>query len=68
MNHPDFIHANVKSKLISDGFDISVAQMCANKAVDHYRSSGSASGRGKMFDDCFRIAKAWAMKYQPKKK
>jgi hypothetical protein len=68
MNHPDFIHANVKSKLISDGFAISVAQMCANKAVDHYRCSSSASGKGKMFDDCLSIAKAWAKKYQPKRK
>lgn len=67
MNHIDFIHANVKSKLISDGFDVSVAQTCANKAVDHYRCSGSASANGKMFDDCFRIAKAWVAKYQKKK-
>ncbi|WP_235184746.1 hypothetical protein [Photorhabdus temperata] len=37
--------------------------MASDKAVDHYRRSSSASRKGKMYDDCLHIAKAWASKY-----
>ncbi|MGG2139919.1 hypothetical protein [Symbiopectobacterium sp. RP] len=63
-----FIEKHVVAELMKQGYAPSVALKGADRALDHYRRSGSASGKGKMFDDCFRIAKAWAMKYQPKKK
>lgn len=68
MNAIQFIERNVFSELLSQGFNESVARMSANRAVDHYRRSASASGKGKMFDDCLNIAKQWAIKAQPKKK
>lgn len=67
MTPTDFIHRNVISELIKQGYEETVARQCANKAVDHYRCS-SATNRGSMFDDCLSMAKAWAAKLQPKKK
>lgn len=34
----------------------------ANFGVDHYRRCSQATAKGKMFDDCLRLAKAWAIK------
>ncbi|MGX8939331.1 hypothetical protein ACWWJF_00655 [Symbiopectobacterium sp. Eva_TO] len=68
MNHIAFIEKHVVAELVKQGYEPSVALKGADRALDHYRCSSSASGKGKMFDDCLRIAKAWAMKYQPKKK
>ncbi|PIJ49182.1 MULTISPECIES: hypothetical protein [unclassified Erwinia] len=62
-----FIEKNVISELVKQGFDNTVARMSADRAVDHYRRSASASAKGKMFDDCLFIAKAWAKKYQSKR-
>lgn len=68
MNYEDFIHQNVKSALIKQGFDPAVAWSGADKAVEQYRTHSSSSRKGKVFDDCFDMAKAWATKLQPKKK
>ncbi|SFN29355.1 hypothetical protein SAMN05216516_1052 [Izhakiella capsodis] len=62
-----FIEKNVISELVKQGFDNTVARISADRAVDHYRRSASASAKGKMFDDCLCIAKAWAKKYQKNK-
>lgn len=67
MTPAQFIEKNVISELVKQGFDNTVARMSANRAVDHYRRSASASAKGKMFDDCLCIAKAWAKKNQKKK-
>ncbi|MGX8939610.1 hypothetical protein ACWWJF_28265 [Symbiopectobacterium sp. Eva_TO] len=67
-DYTPFIEKHVVAELVKQGYEPSVALKGADRAVDHYRHSASASARGKMFDDCFRIAKAWAMKYQSKKK
>jgi len=63
-----FIEKNVISELVKQGFDVEVAHIGAREAVAHYHRSASASGKSKMFDDCLSIAKAWATKYQPKRK
>jgi len=63
----DFIHRNVISELIKQGYAEMVAHQCANRAVDHYRCC-SATKKGGMFDDCLNMAKAWATKLQPNKK
>ncbi|MCT8349476.1 hypothetical protein LGZ99_20325 [Photorhabdus temperata] len=63
MNHEQFIEKNVQAELVKLGFSSSIAGMASDKAVDHYRRSSSASRKGKMYDDCLHIAKAWASKY-----
>ncbi|OON34633.1 hypothetical protein BTJ39_23865 [Izhakiella australiensis] len=68
MNHVRFIEENVISELEKQGFDTDVAHIGAREAVAFYHRSASASRKGKQFDDCLSIAKAWAQKYQPKKK
>ncbi|WP_327214760.1 hypothetical protein [Yersinia mollaretii] len=68
MNHQDFIYQNVKDELVKLGFDPDVASIGANKAIDQFRTHSSSSRKGKLFDDCLRIGKEWAAKYQPKKK
>lgn len=68
MNPTDFIHRNVINELIKQGYDEAVARQGANYAIDHYRRCGSASAKGKMFDDCLQVAKGWASKLQSKKK
>ncbi|NHB94869.1 hypothetical protein [Photorhabdus cinerea] len=63
MNHEQFIEKNIQAELTRLGFSSSIAGMASDKAVDHYRRSSSASRKGKMYDDCLHIAKAWASKY-----
>ncbi|PQQ22148.1 hypothetical protein [Photorhabdus hindustanensis] len=63
MNHEQFIAKNIQAELTRLGFSSSIAGMASDKAVDHYRRSSSASRKGKMYDDCLNIAKAWASKY-----
>ncbi|MBC8947207.1 hypothetical protein [Xenorhabdus indica] len=70
MNHEQFIEKNIQAELTKLGFSSSIAGMASDRAVEHYRRSGSASRKGKLFDDCLSIAKAWADKYstgKPKK-
>lgn len=62
MNHIEFIEKNIKQQLVADGYSVPIAQGGANFGVDHYRRCSQASGKGKMFDDCLRLAKAWAIK------
>ncbi|NIG74979.1 hypothetical protein F3J34_15425 [Klebsiella sp. Ap-873] len=62
MNHAEFIEKNIKQVLIKEGYSIPIAQGGANFGVDHYRRCSQASAKGKMFDDCLRLAKAWAIK------
>ncbi|ARF50025.1 hypothetical protein [Pantoea stewartii] len=68
MTPVQFIEKNVITELVKQGFDIDVAHIGAREAVSYYHRSASASGKSKMFDDCLFIAKAWASKYQGKKK
>ncbi|ETS31072.1 hypothetical protein BB987_09180 [Photorhabdus temperata] len=63
MNHEQFIEKNIQAELTKLGFSSSISGMASDKAVDHYRRSSSASRKGKMYDDCLHIAKAWASKY-----
>ncbi|MBD1229528.1 hypothetical protein [Xenorhabdus griffiniae] len=63
MNHEQFIEKNIQAELIKLGFSSSIAGMASDRAVEHYRCSSSPSGKGKLFDDCLSIAKAWASKY-----
>ncbi|CAK8741637.1 hypothetical protein SODG_004954 [Sodalis praecaptivus] len=65
-DYTPFIEKHVIAELMKQGYEQSVALKGADRAVDHYRRSASASARGKMFDDCMHIAKVWASKYQPK--
>ncbi|MGL9725022.1 hypothetical protein [Sodalis sp. (in: enterobacteria)] len=67
-DYTPFIEKHVVAELMKQGYEQSVALKGADRAVDHYRRSASASARGKMFDDCLHIAKVWASKYQPKRK
>ncbi|WP_289992099.1 hypothetical protein [Photorhabdus laumondii] len=63
MNHEQFIAKNIQAELVKLGFSSSIVCIASDKAVDHYRRSSSASRKGKMYDDCLHIAKAWASKY-----
>lgn len=63
MNHEQFIAKNIQAELTRLGFSSSISDMASDKAVDYYRRSSSASRKGKMYDDCLHIAKAWASKY-----
>ncbi|MDE9447538.1 hypothetical protein KKJ04_18570 [Xenorhabdus bovienii] len=67
MNHEQFIAKNVQAELTKLGFSSSIAGMASDRAVEHYHRSGSASRKGKAFDDCLNIAKAWASKYSTEK-
>ncbi|CAJ0996801.1 hypothetical protein SODG_007586 [Sodalis praecaptivus] len=67
-DYTPFIEKHVVAELVKQGYEQSVALKGADRAVDHYRRSASASAGGKMFDDCMHIAKVWASKYQPKRK
>lgn len=67
MNYEQFIERNVQAELKKLGFSLSIAQMSSNMAIDHYRKSSQASRKGKIFDDCLNIAKAWAIKYSGQK-
>ncbi|MEQ1977592.1 MULTISPECIES: hypothetical protein [unclassified Xenorhabdus] len=67
MNHEQFIEKNVQAELTKLGFSSSIAAMASDRAKEHYRCSGSASRKGKLFDDCLSIAKAWASKYSTEK-
>lgn len=62
MNHIEFIEHHIKQKLLEDGYSLPVAQGGANFGCDHYRRCSQASAKGRMFDDCYRLAKAWADK------
>ena len=62
MNHVEFIEKNIKQSLLAEGYSLPIAQGGANFGVDHYRRCSQASAKGKMFDDCLRLAKAWAIK------
>jgi hypothetical protein len=63
MNHEQFIEQNVQAELTKLGFSLSIAAMASDRAKEHYRRATSASRKGKLFDDCLNIAKAWASKY-----
>ncbi|PQQ22395.1 hypothetical protein C6H66_23700 [Photorhabdus hindustanensis] len=63
MNHEQFIARNIQAELTRLGYSDSISGMASDKAVDYYRRSSSASRKGKMYDDCLHIAKAWASKY-----
>ncbi|EAB0669217.1 hypothetical protein ABV178_004879 [Escherichia coli] len=67
MNPIQFIHCNVKSVLVKQGYDPNVALMGADMAVEHYRRCSQASRKGRIFDDCLYIAKQWAGKQKGKK-
>ncbi|MEX2952548.1 hypothetical protein AB4K01_15260 [Serratia fonticola] len=62
MNHVEFIEHHIKTKLTGEGFSPAIAQGGANVGVDHYRRCSQASKKGAMFEDCYRLAKAWADK------
>nr|WP_282558544.1 hypothetical protein [Providencia rettgeri] len=68
MNAEQFIEKNVQAELKKLGFSLSIAQMASNMALDHYRKSSQASRKGRLFDDCLNVAKAWAIKYSGGKK
>ncbi len=63
MNHEQFIANNIQAELVKLGFSSSISGMASDKALDHYRRASSASRKGKMYDDCLHIARAWASKY-----
>ncbi|WP_240000923.1 MULTISPECIES: hypothetical protein, partial [unclassified Photorhabdus] len=63
MNPQEFIAKNIQADLLKLGYSDSISGMASDKAVDHYRRASSASRKGKMYDDCLHIAKAWASKY-----
>ncbi|QTL40592.1 hypothetical protein ACNFJN_04615 [Xenorhabdus budapestensis] len=67
MNPEQFIEKNVQAELTKLGFSSSIAGMASDRAKEHYRRSGSASRKGKTFEDCLSIAKAWAGKYSIEK-
>ncbi|WP_038224384.1 hypothetical protein [Xenorhabdus bovienii] len=67
MNHEQFIEKNVQAELTKLGFSSSIAGMASDRAKEHYRRSASASRKGKLFDDCMSVAKAWASKYSTEK-
>ncbi|KLP39262.1 hypothetical protein [Enterobacter ludwigii] len=67
MSPQDFILQNVKKELLKLGYEENVALSGADMALDHYRRCSQASRKGRIFDDCLFIAKAWAQKLQAKK-
>lgn len=67
MSPSDFILKNIKSELLKLGYDENIALSGADMALDHYRRCSQASRKGRIFDDCLHIAKAWAQKLQVKK-
>ncbi|MDE9540644.1 hypothetical protein [Xenorhabdus bovienii] len=67
MNNEQFIEKNIQAELTKLGFSSSIAGMASDRAVEHYRRSGSASRKGKKFEDCLSVAKAWASKYSVEK-
>ncbi|WP_047680898.1 MULTISPECIES: hypothetical protein [Xenorhabdus] len=67
MTPEQFIEKNVQAELIKLGFSSSIAGMASDRAKEHYRRSASVSRKGKLFDDCLSIAKAWASKYSAEK-
>lgn len=67
MSPVQFIEKNIISELLKQGFDNEAANIGARDGVTHY-GRASAAGKGKMFDECLKIAKATASKYQVKKK
>ncbi|MBD2785392.1 hypothetical protein ID858_07830 [Xenorhabdus sp. DI] len=67
MNPEQFIEKNVQAELIKLGFSSSIAGMASDRAKEHYQRSGSPSRKGKTFDDCLSVAKAWASKYSTEK-
>jgi hypothetical protein len=66
MSPSDFILDNVKKELLKLGYEENVALSGADMALDHYRRCSQASIKGRIFDDCLYIAKAWAKKLQVK--
>jgi hypothetical protein len=67
MNAIEFIEKNIVAELTKQGYHETVALQSSNQAIDHYRRCSSSTGKGKMFDDCLHIAKAWASKLQKNK-
>lgn len=68
MNHEQFITRNVQAELKKLGFSLVVIQKACDMALLHYRKSSQASRKGRIFDDCLNVAKAWAIKYSGGKK
>lgn len=66
MNPVDFIRTNVNAELLKLGYDPNASLTGADMAVDHYRRCSQASRKGKIFDDCLNIGKAWAKKVSTK--
>ncbi|MGM3159912.1 hypothetical protein ACS25C_03895 [Dickeya undicola] len=46
MNHQEFVEHNVRQQLLKEGFSAALANIGANKAVQHYRRLSQASKRG----------------------
>ncbi|MBD2794530.1 hypothetical protein ID852_20530 [Xenorhabdus sp. 42] len=63
MKHEQFIEKNLQAELIKLDFSSSIARMASNRAKKYYRCLASASRKGKLFDDCLNLAKAWASKH-----
>ncbi|MGG6135511.1 hypothetical protein ACQV2E_06490 [Pantoea allii] len=65
--HPtEFIHKNIKSQLMAEGYPEDVAMRGADKGVQHYRKCSQASRKGRMFDDCLYYARLEARFQTPK--
>lgn len=61
MNHHEFIHRNIKSKLISDGFNEKVANSAASYGVSLYNKlDGKRTRKGNIFDDVYMDSKVYA--------
>ncbi len=67
MSPVQFIEKNLVAELVKQGFDNEAANIGARDGAAHYGKATSV-GKGKMFDECMKIAKATATKYQVKKK
>lgn len=67
MNAIQFIEKYVIAELVKLGYEKSVAQQGAAKAIRHYETA-QASVRGGMYADCLHESKLWAAKLQPRRK
>ncbi|MGJ0194566.1 hypothetical protein ACR6A7_19800 [Pantoea sp. RRHST58] len=63
-----FLEQHIISELTRQGFATDVANIGAHEALRFYRRAGSCGGKNKVFDECLRVAKTWAVKSQASKK
>lgn len=62
MGWSQFVYDHIEKDLLKLKYPPAIAKGGAREGEDYYKRASQASTKGKIYDDCLRLAKEWAKK------